>query len=81
MLFRLERIKRGFNGESIKLTLPGELTVFDIDWFSIYCIRYEENFGHIILPDDLNVPAVLPNMSSKRFKRMLGLKSNLYSLN
>ncbi|RWS23194.1 Protein Skeletor:-like isoforms D/E, partial [Leptotrombidium deliense] len=44
--FSLEKL-HGYKGEDITLHLPGDLTIKDIDWFSLYCIRFSENFGHI----------------------------------
>ncbi|XP_076363990.1 protein Skeletor, isoforms B/C-like [Tachypleus tridentatus] len=49
-------VLHGYQSQDITLSLPGSLTVHDIDWFSLYCIQYEENFGHVIIPKDLNVP-------------------------
>ncbi|XP_013778969.1 protein Skeletor, isoforms B/C-like [Limulus polyphemus] len=50
-------VLHGYQGQDITLTLPAKLTVHDIDWFSLYCIQYQENFGHVVIPKDLNVPA------------------------
>lgn len=56
------RIKQGFQGKDITLTLPNDLTVFNIDWLSMYCIKFSENFGHVTFPKDLDVPPVLSLM-------------------
>jgi len=49
------------NGKSVRLQLPGNLTVFDINWFSIYDTVNERSLGYIIIPgpDSINVPPAL----------------------
>ena len=46
-------------GEDIYLQLPGETTVFDIRWFSLYDQKANRDLGHLIIPDQLNVPPSL----------------------
>ncbi|XP_065354155.1 protein Skeletor, isoforms B/C isoform X2 [Calliphora vicina] len=50
---------RGYQGEDIEIQLPGSLTVYDIDWLSVWCVEYRHNFGHIFIPKDLDVPPAL----------------------
>ncbi|XP_076668166.1 protein Skeletor, isoforms B/C isoform X1 [Andrena cerasifolii] len=50
---------RGYQGEDIEIVLPGNLTVYDIDWLSVWCVEYKHNFGHVLLPKDLDVPPAL----------------------
>ncbi|XP_057339793.1 protein Skeletor, isoforms B/C isoform X2 [Microplitis mediator] len=50
---------RGYQGEDIEIVLPGNLTVFDIDWLSVWCVQYKHNFGHVLIPKDLDVPPAL----------------------
>jgi hypothetical protein len=50
---------RAYREEDVTIQLPSELTVFDIDWFAIFNVETAENFGSIIIPDDLNVPPSL----------------------
>ncbi|XP_044743413.1 protein Skeletor, isoforms B/C [Chrysoperla carnea] len=50
---------RGYQGEDIEIQLPGNLTVYDIDWLAMWCVKYRHNFGHIIIPKDLDVPPAL----------------------
>ncbi|XP_076317148.1 protein Skeletor, isoforms B/C-like [Tachypleus tridentatus] len=59
----LSKIK-GYNGKDISLRLPGILTVFDINWLSIYCILASESFGQVYIPDrqNLKVPADLKEL-------------------
>ena len=51
----------GAEGQNIKVQLPGKLTVRDIDWLSVWCITFRENFGHILIPKDAvkDVPPAL----------------------
>lgn len=50
---------RGYQGEDIEIQLPGNLTVYDIDWLAVWCVEYRHNFGHVYLPKDLDVPPAL----------------------
>ena len=50
---------RGYQGEDIEIVLPGNLTVHDIDWLSVWCVQYKHNFGHVMIPKDLDVPPAL----------------------
>lgn len=48
-----------YEGEDIILELPGNMTIFDIDWISIYDTVEQENYGSFIIPSHLNVPPSL----------------------
>lgn len=48
-----------YSAETIILTLPGETTIFDIDWISVWDEEVSENYGHINLPEGLNIPPSL----------------------
>ncbi|XP_076750805.1 protein Skeletor, isoforms B/C isoform X2 [Xylocopa sonorina] len=50
---------RGYQGEDIEIVLPENLTVYDIDWLAVWCVQYKHNFGHVMIPKDLNVPPAL----------------------
>lgn len=50
---------RGYQGEDIEIQLPGNLTVYDIDWLGVWCVQYRHNFGHVNIPKDLDVPPAL----------------------
>lgn len=50
---------RGYQGEDIEIQLPGNLTVYDIDWLAVWCVKYRHNFGHVYIPKDLDVPPAL----------------------
>ena len=51
-----------YNDQTIEIMLPGDLTVHDIDWLSIYCIEYSVDFGNVMIPDlqDENIPPFIP---------------------
>lgn len=61
--YRLEKL-RGYTGKDVLLRLPGDLTVFDIDWMGLYCIQFEQNFGHVMIPERPNVPPNLEDLMS-----------------
>lgn len=48
-----------YAGEDIVLELPGNLTIFDIDWLAIYDVTEKENYGSVIIPSHLSVPPAL----------------------
>ncbi|XP_044727087.1 protein Skeletor, isoforms B/C, partial [Chrysoperla carnea] len=50
---------RAYSSEEVILELPGDITVFEIDWLSIYDVETRENYGSINIPDGLNVPPSL----------------------
>lgn len=50
---------RAYNHETITLELPGDTTIFDVDWLSVYDLESKENYGSILIPDGLNVPPSL----------------------
>ncbi|XP_071540415.1 uncharacterized protein [Panulirus ornatus] len=45
--------------KTIVITLPGDLTVFDIDYLSVWCRAFLANFGYVSIPKSLNVPPSL----------------------
>ncbi|XP_055587341.1 protein Skeletor, isoforms B/C isoform X2 [Uranotaenia lowii] len=50
---------RGYQGEDIEIQLPGNLTMYDIDWLAVWCVEYRHNFGHVYIPKDLDIPPAL----------------------
>ncbi|KAB7495687.1 Protein Skeletor, partial [Armadillidium nasatum] len=54
----LEPLKK-YSGKTIVITLPGDLTVFDIDYLGVWCRAFYVDFGHVVLPKNLNVPPSL----------------------
>nr|CAD7590122.1 unnamed protein product [Timema genevievae] len=57
---------RRYDRKTIVLTLPGDLTVFDIGHFGVWCEAFAVDFGHIRVPArSLNVPPSLHMLGSK----------------
>ncbi|XP_029040835.2 protein Skeletor, isoforms B/C [Osmia bicornis bicornis] len=50
---------REYKGEDVIIQLPGDMTVFNIDWLSIFDVKSKSNYGSVIIPDGLNVPPSL----------------------
>lgn len=57
-----------YEKKTITLELPGDLTVFTVDWLAIYDIAGDRALGSIIIPEELNVPPslveVIPHSNS-----------------
>ncbi|XP_077992394.1 protein Skeletor, isoforms B/C-like [Glandiceps talaboti] len=58
---RLTRLY-AYNGQTVSITMQDDLTVFDIDWLSMWCVLARQNFGHVFIPNDLNIPPYVPEM-------------------
>jgi len=56
---------RRYTQKTLVIVLPGDLTVFDIDWLSVWCVAFYVDFGSVRIPRNLNVPPSL---------RMLGIE-------
>lgn len=50
---------RKYDGETISLELPGDMTISEIDWISVYDLETNKNFGSVLIPNGLNVPPSL----------------------
>lgn len=50
---------RRYDKKTIVLTLPGDLTVFDIGHFGVWCEAFTVDFGHVRLPSGMVVPPSL----------------------
>lgn len=48
-----------YDKKTIVLTLPSDLTVFDIGHFGVWCEAFTVDFGHVLIPENLNVPPSL----------------------
>jgi hypothetical protein len=49
-------LKERFDGtEDIKLTLPEDLNVTDLKWFSVWCRLFSVNFGDLIFPENFSL--------------------------
>lgn len=47
------------------LELPGDTTVFNIDWISIFDLETNQNFGSSLIQNGLNVPPSLVTIQVK----------------
>ncbi|XP_066281067.1 protein Skeletor, isoforms B/C-like [Branchiostoma lanceolatum] len=56
-----QRLPR-YTGQTINIMLPGDVTVYDIKWLSMWCIRFTANFGEVFIPADLNVPPLVEDV-------------------
>lgn len=56
--FSLDPIRK-YEGETITLELPGDMTISEIDWISVYDLETNKNFGSVLIPNGLNVPPSL----------------------
>ncbi|CAK9298903.1 unnamed protein product [Gordionus sp. m RMFG-2023] len=45
-----------YSMQTIELTLPDNKTWSDFNWFSLYCIKYTQNFASVFLPDKHVLP-------------------------
>ncbi|XP_066581396.1 protein Skeletor, isoforms B/C [Prorops nasuta] len=54
-----ERPLRRYDRKTIVLTLPGDLTVHQLGHFGVWCEAFAVDFGHIQIPQNLNVPPSL----------------------
>lgn len=50
------RLTRAYRNEDVTVTLPETLDVDDILWLSVWCVTFEQNFGHVIVPKNIQVP-------------------------
>lgn len=48
-----------YTKKTVQLELPGDLSVFTVDWLSLYDVKKERALGSIIIPEELNVPPSL----------------------
>jgi hypothetical protein len=69
--FSLEPLK-GYQGEDIEIQLPRSLTMHSIDWLAVWCVQYTHNFGHVNVPDDLDVPPALGQTKLTVSSRIIG---------
>ncbi len=58
-------LKDKFDGsKDIKLTLPENLNVSDLKWFSVWCRRFEVNFGDLIFPENFTLDKIVTTIPS-----------------
>ncbi|XP_039275377.1 uncharacterized protein LOC111044628 isoform X6 [Nilaparvata lugens] len=64
---------RRYSRKTLVLTLPGDLTVFDIGHFGVWCEAFTVDFGHIQIGRSLNVPPSLKMLGVSPQKRSRSL--------
>ncbi|CAH2058938.1 unnamed protein product, partial [Iphiclides podalirius] len=47
---------RAYEGEDVRLQLPGGRTVFQVDWIAVWDARARQPLASVLVPDALNVP-------------------------
>uniref|UniRef100_A0AAR5PRQ2 DOMON domain-containing protein n=1 Tax=Dendroctonus ponderosae TaxID=77166 RepID=A0AAR5PRQ2_DENPD len=57
---------KAYKNKTIILEIPGDLTIFNIDWFSIFDHDTNTNLGSIIIPEALNVPPSLVKVTPQK---------------
>lgn len=68
-----EQPLRRYDRKAIVLTLPGDVTIHQIGHFGVWCEAFAVDFGHVQIPQGLNVPpslkmlGVSPQVSWKGF--------------
>lgn len=50
---------RRYDRKTIVLTLPSDVTVFDIGHFGVWCEAFAVDFAHVKIPESANVPPSL----------------------
>ena len=50
--FSAERLS-AYTNATIVITLPDEITIHTIDWFSVWCVSVNVSFGELQVPGDL----------------------------
>ncbi|KAF5292865.1 hypothetical protein FQR65_LT11117 [Abscondita terminalis] len=50
-----------YTGQSVYITLPNNVKVKDFDYFGVWCIKHNQNFGHVIIPNNITVPKINGN--------------------
>ncbi|XP_043479510.1 protein Skeletor, isoforms B/C isoform X3 [Leptopilina heterotoma] len=50
---------RRYDHKTVVLTLPGDLTVHQLGHFGVWCEAFAVDFGHVQIPQSLNVPPSL----------------------
>ena len=49
-------LKKGYTTQTITIAAPEGTNIADYDWFSVYCVLADENFGSVLIPNNLSVP-------------------------
>lgn len=47
---------RKYAGETVVISLPDEFTIYDFDYFGVWCQEFQVNFGQTRIPQQVRVP-------------------------
>lgn len=47
---------RRFSGETVLVSLPEDKTIWDFDWFGVWCESAQVDFGSTRIPQNVKVP-------------------------
>lgn len=47
---------RRYTGETVVISLPDDKTIYDFDWFGVWCEEFNVDFGHVRIPQHIRVP-------------------------
>ena len=62
IVFSTGILSEKYTGEDITLTLPESMSWRSLRWLSMWCRQYREDFGHVMIPQNLNVPPYIEPM-------------------
>lgn len=49
-------VLRKYQGDTLVISLPDELTIYDFDFFGVWCRQFQMNFGQVRIPQQAKVP-------------------------
>lgn len=49
-------VLRKYQGETLVISLPEEVTIYDFDFFGVWCKQFQVNFGQVKIPQQAKVP-------------------------
>ena len=61
-----------YSQQTVVIMLPTGFTVFNIDWLSVWCEMVGVDFGHVMVPDNPNVPAYTRPMEPMYYGTTIG---------
>lgn len=47
---------RRYHGETVVISLPDDKTIYDFDFFGVWCEEFNVDFGHVRIPQHARVP-------------------------
>lgn len=55
----------------------------DIDWLAVWCVEYRHDFGHVMIPKDLDVPPALgqTKITVCNTRKLILITCNLININ